>query len=162
MKDQLSMNAAGIKITRFPYEEPYHLNLFIAASNGKMNCGLEYYCNANDLTNLGGELLGYLGNQNETIVYELGSEKPEDRFAFFFSLRVNPLDLAGHSVIRIRMNNNRPPPKTEVCEFCILADVTDVNRLGSLFVAFGKLEHRVLDWSVKDGKLHKDVEDMAG
>jgi len=117
--------------------------------------------NAKDLNELGGKLLGYLGNKEQTIIYELGSEKSEDRFAFFFSLRVLPLDLAGHSAIRIRINNNRPPPETEACEFCIPADVADVNRLGSLLVAFGKLEHRVLDWSVKDGRLLKDVEDDA-
>jgi hypothetical protein len=155
------MNATGIKITRFPYEEPYHLNLWIEASNGKMNGRLEYYCNADDLSELGNKLVGYLGNQDETIVYERGSEKPEDRFAFFFSLRVNPLDLAGHSVVRIRMNNNQPPPATEVCEFCIPVDVIDVNRLGSLLGAFGKLNHRVLDWSVKDGKLIKNVESLT-
>jgi hypothetical protein len=55
------------------------------------------------------------------------------------------------------MNNNQPPPAIEVCEFCLPADVADVNRLGSLHVAFGKLEHRVLDWSVKDGKLLEGV-----
>lgn len=156
------MNDSGIKITRFPYEEPYHLNLLIAASNGRMNGSLEYYCNADDLNELGSKLLGYLGNRDEVIVYELGSEKPGDRFAFFLSLRVSPFYLAGHSVIRIRMNNNRPPPATEVCEFCLPADVADVNRLGGLFVAFGELEHRILDWSVKDGKLLKDVEDVSG
>jgi hypothetical protein len=154
------MNIAGIKITRFPYEEPYNLRLWIEASNGqRMNGILEYYCNAADLNDLGNKLIGFRGNQNEKVVYELGSEKPENRFAFFFSLQVISLDLAGHSAIRIRMNNNRPPPATEACEFCIPTDVADVNRLGSLLVAFGKLEHRVLDWSVKDGKLLKDIED---
>jgi len=155
------MNATRIKITRFPYEEPYHLNLLIEASNGRMNGRLGYYCNASDLIELGNKLLGYLGNKEQTIVYELGSEKPEDRFAFFLSLRVLPLDLAGHSVIRIRINNNRPPPETEACEFCIQVDVIDVNRLGSLFVGFGKLEHRVLDWSATDGKLVKDVTSLT-
>jgi hypothetical protein len=151
------MDIIGIKITRFPYEEPQHLNLWITASNGKVNGRLEYYCNADDLNDLGNKLLGFLGKQDETIVYELGSEKPKDRFAFFFSLKIAPLDLAGHSVIHLRMNNNRPPPDTEACEFCIRVDVADVNRLGRLLVAFGKLEHRVLDWSLKDGKLLKDV-----
>jgi len=153
------MSTTRIKITRFPYEEPYHLNLLIEASNGRMNGRLGYYCNANDLNELGNKLLGYLGSKEQPIVYELGSEKPEDRFAFFFSLQVISLNLAGHSAIRIHMNNNQPPPATEVCEFCIPADVADVNRFGSLLVAFGKLEHRVLDWSVKDGNLFKDIED---
>ena len=123
-----------------------------------MKGSLTCYCNANDLTELGSKLLAYLGNQYEAIDYDLGSEKTEDRFAFFFSLRISPFDLAGHTSVRIRMNNNRKPPATEACEFCIKADVIDVNRLGSLLIAFGKLEHLVLDWSVKDGKLLKNVE----
>ena len=138
------------------------MNLWIAASNGKVNGRLEYYCNADDLTDLGSKLLGYLGNQDEKIVYELGSENPDDRVAFFLSLKVSPLDRAGHSVVRLRMNNNRPPPETEASEFCIPVDVADVNRLGRLLVTFGKLEHRVLDWSVKDGKLLEDVEEPVG
>lgn len=134
------------------------MNLFIEASNGKISSSLGYYCNASDLNKLGNQLLHFLGNGDEKIVYELGSEKPEDRFAFFFRFQVISLDAVGHSAIQLRMNNNRPPPATEVCEFCIPTDTADVNRLGRLFVAFGELEHRVLEWSVKDGKLLMDVE----
>jgi hypothetical protein len=155
------MSATGIIITRFPYEEPYHLNLRITASNGRMNGGIEYYCKASDLNDLGSKLAGFVGNKDETIIYELGSEKPQDRFAYFFGLRVLILDSGGHCAVRLRMNNNQSPPETEACEFCIAADVADVNRLGRLLVAFGKMEHRVLDWSIKDGKLLKDVEDVA-
>jgi hypothetical protein len=160
MKHGLNTDKAGIKITRFPYEEPYHLNLLIQASNGKMNGRLGYYCNADDLKNLGNQLLNFPSKGDEKIVYQIGSEKPEDRFAFFFRLEIISLDLAGHSAIRIRINNNQPPPATEASEFCIPTDVADVNRLGSLLVAFGKLEHRVLDWSVKDGKLLKDIAEV--
>jgi hypothetical protein len=158
MKHESNTETKGIKITRFPYEEPYHLNLFVEASNGKISGSLGYYCNANDLSNLGNQLLRFLGNGDEKIIYELGSEKPEDRFAFFFSLQVISLDTAGHSAIRLRLNNNRPPPATEVCEFCIPTDTADVNRLGRLLIAFGKLEHRILEWSVKNGKLLMDIE----
>ena len=122
-----------------------------------MKGGLEYFCSANDLNDLGKKLLGFLGSRDEKVVYQLGSEKSEDRFAFFFRFEVISLDLAGHSAIRLRMNNNELPPATEVCEFCISTDVVDVNRLGNLLVAFGKLEHRILDWSVKDGKLLRDT-----
>ncbi|HTR42944.1 MAG TPA: hypothetical protein VMH87_15120 [Pseudomonadales bacterium] len=158
MKHGLNTDKAGIRITRIPYEEPYHLRLFIEASNGQLIGSLEYYCHARDLNTLGNQLLGFLGKKNEKIVYKLGSEKPEDNFAFLFSLQVISLDTTGHSAIWLRLNNNSSPPWTEVCEFCIATDVADVNRLGSLLVAFGKLDHRVLDWSVKDGILLEDVE----
>lgn len=154
------MNIAGIKITRFPYEEPYHLRLYIEASNGNLKGRLEYYCVADDLEKLGKKLGAYLGNQGESVVYELGSEGPQKRFAYFLSIKVMPLDLAGHSVICLHFNNNCLPPSSEISEFCIRVDVADINRLGSLLVGFGKLDHQVLYWSVKDGKLFKNIEDF--
>jgi hypothetical protein len=152
------MKAPGIRITRYPYEEPHHLNLRITASNGRIVGDLEYYCNATDLGVLGRQLAGFSGKRSEEIVYELGSEKPEDRFAFLFSLRVKPLDSVGHCAVIVRLSNNGTVPEKEVSEFAIKAEVADVNRLGRLFEEFGRLEHRVLDWRVHDGRLIKDEE----
>ncbi len=144
---------AEIKITRIPYEEPYHLNLEITASNGSMRGELEYYCNAKDLMHVGSEMRAYAGNQEAIIVYELGSEKPQDRFAFFLSIRVKAVDSRGHCQVRIRLNNNAPPPEGELTEFSIAAEVADINRLGELLVEFGQLKHRVLVWQVTAGEL---------
>ena len=155
------MTTPGIKLTRYPYEEPYHLNLRIAASNGHLNGDLEYYCNATDLKELGKQLVDFSGKRSEKIVYELGSEKPEDRFAFFLSLRVEPLDAVGHCAVIVRLNNNQTIPEREVTEFCIKAEVADVNRLGKLLVEFGRLQHRALEWSVQDGRLLKEDEEEA-
>jgi len=154
------MNSAETKITRYPYEEPCLLNLWIEASNGITSGRLEYYINTEDLGKLGNKLLDYLGEQGQSVVYELGSEDPKKRFACFLSMKVMPLDVAGHSVIWFRFNNNRLPPWKEAAEFCIRVDVADVNRLGSLLVGFGELDHHILYWSVKDGKLFKTVADF--
>lgn len=153
------MKPVGIRITRFPYEEPYHLNLWIAASNGRLNGNLEYYCNANDLGSFGKQLADFSGKRSEEITYELGSERPEDRFAFFLSLKVKALDTVGHCAVVIRLNNNQAVPERELSEFCIKAEVADINRLGKLFIEFGRLQHRALEWSVYDGKLIKEDEE---
>jgi hypothetical protein len=153
------MKNAGIRITRYPYEEPYHLNLRIAASNGRIDGDLEYYCNANDLGVLGKKLASFAGR--EAVTYELGSEKPEDRFAFYLSLQVMALDSRGHCAVVLRLSNNGAAPDREVSEFAIKADVADVNRLGRLFEEFGRLGHRVLDWRVQHGRLFKDDEERA-
>jgi hypothetical protein len=145
-----------IKITRHPYEEPHHLNLRIAASNGHAKGGLEYYCNANDLGAVGRQLTSFSGKRTENVVYELGSEKPEDRFAFFLSFRVSPLDSVGHCAVSLRLSNNRCVPEREVVEFSIPAEVADVNRLGRLLEEFDRLEHLVLEWEVHDGRLLKN------
>jgi hypothetical protein len=147
------MNAPGIRITRHPYEEPYHLNLHIEAANERVNGDLEYYCNADDLKKLGKKLADFTGPPKEAIVYDLGSEDPRDRFAFFLSIRVTPLDSSGHCAVVIRLNNNEEPPGKQVTEFSIRADVADINRLGDLLIGFGKLQHRVLDWRVHEGTL---------
>jgi len=154
------MKTPGIKLTRHPYEEPYHLNLHIEAANERINGNLEYYCNAQDLKKFGKQLADFTGTPKEEIIYELGSEDPRVRFAFFLSLRVLPLDSFGHCAFLIRLNNNREPPEKQVTEFSIRAEVADINRLGDLLIAFGRLEHRVLEWRVHDGtliKAHKDV-----
>jgi hypothetical protein len=152
------MKTPGIRITRYPYEEPYHLNLRIAGSNGRIDGDLEYYCNVSDLGVIGKKLAAFSGKRGEQVVYELGSEKPEDRFAFFLGLRVVPLDSVGHCAVIVRLSNHRTVSAKEVSEFAIKAEVADVNRLGHLFEEFSRLEHRVLDWRVQDGKLIKDGE----
>jgi hypothetical protein len=155
------MNAPGIRITRHPYEEPYHLRLHIEASNGRVHGSLEYYCDADDLKTLGKQLVDFTGSRNHEIVYELGSEKPSDRFAFFLSLRVRPLDLSGHCAVHVRLNNNEEPPSREVMEFSIRANVADLNRLGNLLIGFGRLQHLVLEWHVQDGRLVETHEPVA-
>jgi len=47
------MKTPGIILRRYPYEEPYHLNLVLTACNGVFGGRLEYYCNADDLATLG-------------------------------------------------------------------------------------------------------------
>jgi hypothetical protein len=73
------MTNAGIRITRYPYEEPYHLNLHIAASNGRVAGDLEYYCNANDLGILGKKLVGFAGRN--AVVYAPRSPKTVSHFS---------------------------------------------------------------------------------
>lgn len=147
------MSEVAIKLTRTPYEEPYHLRLLISASNGRLRGELEFYCHASDLKDLGARMRDYSGNREQEIVYQLGSEKPEDRFAFFLSLRVQAINSRGHCCMSVRLNNNEPFPNRETTEFSIPAVVGDVNRLGALLAEFGDLRHRRLIWRVTSGEL---------
>jgi hypothetical protein len=144
----------GIRITRHPYEEPYHLNLEIEASNGRVSGFLEYYCNADDLKVLGKQLLDFIGIYGQEVHYILGSEKPRGPLWLFLSIRVMPLDSTGHrAVVHVRLNNNEEPPDREVTEFSIAAHVADLNRLGGLLLDFGKLQHYAMEWHLQDGRL---------
>ncbi len=142
-----------IKIKRYPYEEPYHLNLIIEAANESISGKLEYYCNASDLTEISVALIRFPSQTPDEYIYELGSEKPEDRYAHYFKFRAYTTDSVGHCAIQLKMNNNSDCPDEEICEFSIQGDVADINRLGELIKKFSKLEHTYLIWNVIDGEL---------
>src|SRR5580765_1020838 len=99
------MTPPFIVIRRFPYEEPHHLNLVISASNGAASGKLEYYCNAEDLVEIGRKLAAFPANGKDTYCYELGSPLTQDKFAFHFALQAISLDSTGHCAIQLTMNN---------------------------------------------------------
>src|SRR5687768_3782680 len=111
-----------IRITRHPYEEPYHLNLVIEASNGSVCGKLEFYLNADALLKWADEMEIFPRHATSVVLWEIGSERPEDRFAFYFRLRLFTVDSLGHGAIQLRLNNNAALPDREVSEFCIRAE----------------------------------------
>jgi len=146
----------SIKITRYLYEEPYHLNLAMEVSNGHLKGQLEFYINADDLIEIADVLEEFPRHASAVHLWEIGSEKPEDRFAFYYKFRVFTIDSVGHCAIQIRFNNNQNLPDREISEFCIYPlEPSSLNNLGKLFRDFGKLKHEVLYWEPNDGELYK-------
>jgi hypothetical protein len=141
-----------IEVVRHPYEEPHHLNLVVTASNGLHSAGLEIYANATDLGTFANALRGIPGRTTQAL-WELGSERPEDNFAFYFRLRAHQISMTGQCAVEVRLNNNRPPPDRMLSEFSIPALPADLDRLAVLFEQFGRLEHRKLRWCVTSGEL---------
>jgi hypothetical protein len=148
-----------IRITRYPYEEPHHLNLVITASNGQLVGKLEFYLNADALTEWATEMEAFPRQAKSAVLWELGSARPEDRFAFYFRMRLFTVDGLGHGAIQLAFNNNEASPDREVSEFCIRSEAAQINRLGNLLRQFSKLNHQVLHWSLTDGKLYESIED---
>jgi hypothetical protein len=144
---------AFIQITRFPYEEPYHLQLLVRASNGHQQGELEIYCNADDLVAFSRELSGFPREKNNSALWELGSEDPKARFAFYFGIRAVRLSAGGRCAIELRFCNNLEPPLRALTEFSIEALPADIDRLAGLLEHFSRLSHTVLDWRVTDGAL---------
>ena len=144
-----------LRITRHPYEEPYHLNLVIEASNGRLHGALEVYVSSQDLSELPSSLRGFPSKNNETVRWELGSERPSDRSDYYFRLQALKVSAYGQCAIALRFNNNRPPPECEIVEFSIRAEPADIERLTRLLDQFSGLEHSVLEWTVTDGQLHR-------
>ncbi len=146
-----------LRITRHPYEEPHHVNLVVAASNGRQQGEIEIYTNAEDLGVFARELREFPKRKSDTVRWELGSERPEDRFAFYFRLRVFQVAANGRCAIEFRFSNNQEPPRREVVEFSIEALPADLDRLAGLLREFSRLQHSVLEWTVDRGELRKDA-----
>ncbi|MCP3128360.1 hypothetical protein [Shewanella sp. KJ2020] len=136
-----------LKIERIPCEEPYHVQLAWSVSNGNLYSTFEYYDNAESLKVIGSRLEDFPRHVGDDFLYEIGSERPEDRFAYYFRLRAFTTNSRGGSAIQIRFCNNRELPYREISEFCIQAEPASINRLGRLFLEFSKLEKEYMEWS---------------
>ena len=144
---------ASIRITRTPYEEPHHVNLLFEASNDGQSTKFEYYCNATDLSDIADRLEVFPRHNQDVFLYEFGSERLENRHSYYFRLRVFLTNGVGGCAIQIRTNNNQELPDREISEFCIIAESSQINRLGKLFRSYSKLHHAVLYWQVESGEV---------
>jgi len=144
-----------LEIERIPYEEPYHINLIFKASNNTCAGKLEIYDNADSLIKCAKALEVFPRHSTDSFLWELGSERLEDNFAFYFRLRVFLLDSAGHGCIQIRLNNNDNFPEKAITEFCITCEPAGINRLGTLFREFAKLKSSKLIWNGIEGEIIK-------
>jgi hypothetical protein len=144
-----------ITITRIPYEEPYHIRLVIVASNGPSQGQLEIYINPEVFLSLADVLEAFPRHSSDVHLWELGSERPEDRFAYYFRFRLFTTDSTGHCAIQLRFNNNLGLPDREITEFCIEVEPASLTRLGTLIREFAQLKHEVLNWNLAEGKLFR-------
>ena len=144
-----------LRITRMPYEEPHHLNLVVEASNGPFGGALELYVSTPHLVELGKVLAVFPRHKDDVHLWELGSERPEDRFKFYFRFRAFTTNSRGHCALQLRFNNNEDLPERKVSEFCILAEPAEINHLGKLVAEFALLHHEYLEWSGADGRLEE-------
>lgn len=143
----------SIKIIRNPYEEPYHINLIFKASNGENSGQLEIYDNADQLKKLADILEDFPFKSTKTFLWELGSEKPKDNFAFYFKCEFSLINNSSECVIGIRLNNNDDGIEKSISEFYIQCYPAELNKLGQLFREFSKLEKETLTWNGLEGKV---------
>ena len=147
-----------IRITRIPYEEPDCLNLAIAVSNGSATGNLELYLNADELITWADAFETFPLHAKSVCLWEVGSERPEDRWAYYVRLRLFTTDSVGHCALHVRLNNNRDLPDREIVEMCIRAEPVQLNQFGKLCRNFAKLKHRVLYWSLSEAELFETTE----
>lgn len=97
-------------------------------------------------------------HHGDVFLYEIGSEKPEDRFAYYFRFRVFNTDSLGRAAIQIRFCNNNELPYREIVEFCIQTEPAAINKLGKLLREFALLEQEFIAWSEGEAYIGSKVE----
>lgn len=140
-----------LNITRQPYEEPYHLHLLVFAGNSTTLTRFEIYTTASDLNDVAESLVGFPRADNDTILWQLGSEDLHDHRAFYFRFRVFQFSHTGRCAIEIRFSSNREPPNQQIVEFCIQAYPSDLDRLGTMLKSFARMEDLTMEWCVHPG-----------
>lgn len=158
-KYEISMADPFLTVRRRPYEEPYNTQLEFTVSNGVFGGRVDIYCNVDDLADIGRGLKDFSGKIGDEYRYEYGSESPAKRFYRYFLLRAYARDSLGHCAIQFAMNLNEVEPDEGICKLSIPAELMAINRLGTLFESFGKLQHVELRWSLRGGRLYDSYQD---
>lgn len=149
------MNSPSLIVKRFPYEEPYHVQIGLFASNGNFSASSDFYCNVDDLSEIGSALSSFPKNVGDEYVYEYGSEDPAAKFYRYIKLRAYTVGNVGKCAIQIVVNTNEEEPGEGRSIFSIPADPASINRLGELFSAFSRLQHLEFRWSEADSSIHE-------
>jgi hypothetical protein len=66
---------------------------------------------------IGAKLSRFPKKIGDEYIYEIGSSKPEDNFAYHFILRVFTTDSIGHCALQITINNNDKRQYANACTF---------------------------------------------
>lgn len=158
-----------IQITRHLYEEPHLLNLVIIASNGTAMGSLEFCVNTSDLEEIGNAFLKFTYRQASTYTYELGSEKPESKFAHYFRLKAFPTGKSLRSyAFQIHLNNNENiresgwPHHHQMSDFCIETDIDELRKFGQLLLDFSELNQHRLYWSEEVSRIDSEMSNLSG
>jgi hypothetical protein len=146
-----------IVVQRFPYEEPYHAQLSIAASNGRYSGIIEIYCAVGQLRDIGIALTKFPAKIPDEYLFEYGSEDPKERWAYHLKLRASTVGSRGLSAIQFTMNLNREPPDEGRCCFSITpVEPAQIARLGRLFVRLEAHASGSFRWTLKDDEFQSD------
>ncbi|HOO51835.1 MAG TPA: hypothetical protein PLK94_11160 [Alphaproteobacteria bacterium] len=149
-------NESKVIVRRYEYEEPYHIQLEFIISNGKFSSTVDIYCTVDDVRKIGESLFVFPKKMNDEYSFVYGSENPEDNFDKFFSLKAYTVDGSGHCALQFKVNLNEVAPSEGKSVFSLLAETSEINRLGKLFITFSKLKHKEFQWSGNRGELFEE------
>lgn len=143
-KDESQMKKS-LHLIRIPYEEPYHLNLLIRVSNDDHSAELEFYTSNESLLKFAEDLENFPMDNQQEVIWELGSENPEDKFGFFFRIHAT-LNTSNDVSINIRLCDNSDIIHPICSNLILSCNVEELNNLGRLLNHFSVLGEMKLQW----------------
>jgi hypothetical protein len=141
------MNGVGIEINRYPYEEPYAINLVFSANNGVFRGQLNLLCSPDELIKMGQGFATFPKNIPDEFLYEYGSKNPKDNFAYYFALRAYTIGQIGQCALEVIIEDRLEEPDAG-CHFSIETEPWGFHRLGKSILKFAELKHTTLTWSL--------------
>ncbi|MDI1315070.1 hypothetical protein [Prosthecobacter sp.] len=152
---------SSIRIQRFPYEEPYHVQLNLSAENGRFSGGFDFYTGVHSLKEFAVTLQNFPNHIGDEIQFVYGSPRKEDRTYRHLIIRAYTVGRVGHCSIQFTFNNHEEEPDEGSARFSISADAAAVNRLGKLLERFSELQHLELLWSPDEEELYTELQQRA-
>ena len=146
----------SIRIQRFPYEEPYHVQLDLSAENGRFSGGFDFYTGVQELRKLAADLQNFPKYIGDEVRFIYGSPHKDDRVYRHLVIRAYTIDSVGHCAIQLIFNNREEEPYEGTANFSIRAEAGAINRLGKLLEKFSELKHLELYWSPFEGELYAE------
>lgn len=116
-------------------------------SNGSFAGKTDIYCGAEDIKEIGENLLNFPRKVGDEYCFEYGSEMPEDNFYRFFLMRVYTFNAQGHCALQFKINLNEEEPLEGQSTFSIQAESQAISRLGNIFLKFSELKHKEFHWA---------------
>src|SRR5690606_6780365 len=96
--------SAGIRVRRFPYEEPNILHLEFVITNGGFGGRVDLYCTPEDLKEIGTALKRFPASLADEFRYEIGYDTPDDNNYLYFLFRAYVFDEVGHTALQFAID----------------------------------------------------------
>jgi hypothetical protein len=134
------MDEIGIEI-QLGYEDDYILDLTFTANNGGFQGKVQWYCNPDDLKNIGEALSPFPNKIPDEYIFDVDTNWSH------LSIKAYNFDRSGHCALQIYINNNKKNPDEGECRFSIVVEAWAIHRLGELLKKFSTLKYSYLKWS---------------
>lgn len=136
-------SAINIKVINV-YEDDGSIQYDITFSNGQTHTDLDFYGYYDTFQKFGERLVNYPQHIHDKVKLEIGSE--DKRSAYHILLEVFCYEPNGKSAIKIIVDNHAIIPYFQRCEFYILSEPANLNRLGQGLKMWNPLEEKEYKW----------------